>query len=45
MKRYIIISIIIFICFLFVKGYINLKPEIPISQSGGGGGVSAFFDK
>jgi len=44
MKKYIIILTIIFICFLFIKGYINLKPEIPTSQSGGGGGVSAFFD-
>lgn len=45
MKKYIIISIIIFVCFLFIKGYINLKSEIPISSAGGGGGVSAFFDK
>ena len=45
MKKYIIISIILVICFLLTKSYINLKPERLISSAGGGGGVSAFFDK
>lgn len=40
MKKYIIISIILLICFLLTKNYINLKPEIPITSTGGGGGFS-----
>jgi len=44
MKIYITISIILFICFLLIKGYVNLDLEKPISSAGGGGGASAFFD-
>jgi len=44
MKKYILILIISFISFLLIKSYVNLKPEIPTSQSGGGGSVSAFSE-
>jgi len=44
MKKYILFLIILSISFLLIKGYINLKPEIPTSQSGGGGNASAFFE-
>jgi len=44
MKKYILILIISFISFLLIRSYINLKPEIPTSQSGGGGNASAFSE-
>jgi len=44
MKKYILILIISFIGFLLIRSYINLKSEIPTSQSGGGGGASAFSE-
>jgi hypothetical protein len=44
MKKYILFLIILSISFLLIKGYINLKPEIPTSQSGGGGRASAFSE-
>ncbi|MBA7542708.1 hypothetical protein ES705_35032 [subsurface metagenome] len=44
MKKYILISIILLICFLLIKGYMGLESEKPISQSGGGGGASAFHE-
>ena len=44
MKKYILVLIILFASFLLIKGYTNLKSEIPISLSGGGGRASAFFE-
>jgi len=40
MKKYIIILIILFASFILIKNYINLKPEIPITSIGDGGGFS-----
>lgn len=44
MKKYILILIILFVSFLLIKGYMGLESKKPISQSGGGGGASAFSD-
>lgn len=44
MKMFLIISIILFACFLLIKTYISYIPEMPISTAGGGGGAGAFFD-
>lgn len=44
MKKYILILVILLTSFLLIKGYINLKSEIPTSQSGGGGRASAFSE-